>query len=160
MLARICFQSLTTLPGNRLFTMHKNWCGDTSAIKIRAFNAPGMNMNIHRLKVDEGYNFLITTHARPGGLTVKDLATESVLWELPGVRDWHNIIPPLSDVELRFCRPMFAALRIVNITRAFSSLTVENPKKSGAMSLTMTKKLPNLFHSDLTMLNDKPELVS
>lgn len=41
--------------------------------------------DVHRIKVDEGRGIVITTH-QDGGVNVRDLETDEILWALPRVR--------------------------------------------------------------------------
>ncbi|KAH9889520.1 hypothetical protein C8Q73DRAFT_793718 [Cubamyces lactineus] len=62
----------------KYFQLQKNWAGEGSA---SAKYYGGKPFDIHRIKVDEEYGLVITTH-NFGGLTVFDMDTTEVLWEL------------------------------------------------------------------------------
>ncbi|KAI0753064.1 hypothetical protein C8Q80DRAFT_1267504 [Daedaleopsis nitida] len=65
----------------KYYQLQQNWMGKGSA-KARYFgNNP---YDIHRIKVDELYGLLIVTHEF-GGLTVFDLDTAEILWQLDSV---------------------------------------------------------------------------
>lgn len=67
--------------GRKYFQLQQNWLGKGPA-KARYFgNHP---YDIHRIKVDEMHGLLIVTHEF-GGLTVFDLDTTEILWQLDSV---------------------------------------------------------------------------
>ncbi|KAI0629050.1 hypothetical protein C8Q77DRAFT_1015195, partial [Trametes polyzona] len=68
-----------TLPLSRkYFQLQKNWAGEGSA-KTRTYGRHPYD--VHRIKVDEKYRLIITTHEF-GGLTVLHMDTGDILWKL------------------------------------------------------------------------------
>lgn len=67
--------------GERRFTMERNWVKAASCpIKLYSHE----HTDVHRIKADEDVGIVITTHA-DGGLVVRDMGTDEVLWGLPRV---------------------------------------------------------------------------
>ncbi|KAH9941924.1 hypothetical protein B0H21DRAFT_543104 [Amylocystis lapponica] len=62
----------------RSFQLERNWAGQGSAV-IKTYPS---YFDIHRIKVDEALGLLITTH-RDGGIRVRNLENDELLWELP-----------------------------------------------------------------------------
>lgn len=67
--------------GRRRFTLETNWLGRGSAW-CKEF--AGDHDDVHRIKIDEERGIVITTH-QDGGLNVRDLDTDEILWALPRV---------------------------------------------------------------------------
>ena len=62
--------------------MEANWLGRGTSWCIEL---AGDHADVHRIKVDEERGLVITTH-RDGGLNVRDMDTDEILWGLPRVR--------------------------------------------------------------------------
>lgn len=87
-LLRALFAVVDPIEGRKYFQLQTNWLGAGTA-KARYYG--GHPYDIHRLKVDERYSLLITTHEF-GGLTIFDLDTSQVLWQLDKVGSSTNTL--------------------------------------------------------------------
>lgn len=68
--------------GRKRYILEANWLGrGTPWCKEFA----GDHDDVHRIKVDEKRGIVITTH-QDGGLNVRDMDTNEILWGLPRVR--------------------------------------------------------------------------
>lgn len=75
-------QAYIARPGRVRFSVEANWAG-YGDVGWQAFFKD--QPDVHRIKVDEELGIIITTH-QEGGLTVRDLDTNELLWALPPVR--------------------------------------------------------------------------
>jgi hypothetical protein len=83
-------------PGKRQKLIHRSWSGHASSRVVtspRVLPSP-LSLNtpenshyrrVHRIKVDEQVGITLAT-TELGGLVVRDIETDEVLWELPIVR--------------------------------------------------------------------------
>ena len=68
-------------PGRRQLEIEEGWRGKAPSV-VRELTATGSV--VHRIKVDYGLGFVITT-CQIGGLFVCDIKSNRVLWALPAV---------------------------------------------------------------------------
>lgn len=72
--------------GQSRFTLERNWAfPGHRPLKLIAGDHP----DVHRIKVNESVGIVMTSHA-DGGLVVRDMETNEVLWGLPRVRRLFN----------------------------------------------------------------------
>ena len=69
--------------GKQRYLLEKNWLGQGTAW---CNGLAEDHDDVHRIKVDEERGIVITTH-QDGGLNVRDLETDAILWGLPRVCD-------------------------------------------------------------------------
>jgi hypothetical protein len=85
--------------GRRRTFVEHSWAGNAPSSVLpspRSLDSPVVNVHqnshkyrVHRIKVDEKAGIILTT-SQVGGLLVRDLESDEVLWELPVVRASHS----------------------------------------------------------------------
>jgi hypothetical protein len=85
--------------GRRRKLVEHSWAGHAPSSVLPSPRSPDLPVanvhqnnhryRVHRIKVDEKAGIILTT-SQVGGLLVRDLESDEVLWELPGVRTSHS----------------------------------------------------------------------